>query len=225
MAAPNPPSQSAKASARPASPGRPKDLAKRDAILKAAQRMFTAHGYDGASMDQIAAEAAVSKLTVYSHFGDKDTLFFEAIRAVCEAQMPPELFIGESTGPLRTQLTGIATAFFKLITSDEALSMHRMMLTGSSDPHVREMFWKAGPARVQRAFAGFVQARVDGGELRVPDIDRAAAQFFSLLKGELHTRMASGLCCKPAQGDIDAHIAATVDLFLRAHASAALDAG
>ncbi|MGI8561307.1 MAG: TetR/AcrR family transcriptional regulator [Luteimonas sp.] len=203
---------------RAASPGRPKDLTKRAAILEAAQRMFTAHGYDGASMDQIAAGAGVSKLTVYSHFGDKDALFTEAVRAVCEAQMPPELFIADLTGPLRTQLTSIAHAFFKLITSDEALSMHRMMLTQGSDAHVRQMFWDAGPARVQEAFATFLQARAASGELQVPDIRRAASQFFCLLKGELHTRMASGLCCRPSQADVDAHIGATVEFFLRAYA-------
>ncbi len=199
-------------------PGRPKDLTKRAAILTAAQRLFTALGYDGASMDQIAAEAGVSKLTVYSHFGDKDALFAAAVRAVCEAQMPPELFVTESRGPLRTQLTGIAHAFFRLITSDEALSMHRMMLTQCSDAHVREMFWNAGPARVQEAFARFLAARVASGELRVPDIRRAASQFFCLLKGELHTRMASGLCGRPAQAEVDAHVEATVALFVRAHA-------
>ncbi|MEO6365112.1 MAG: TetR/AcrR family transcriptional regulator C-terminal domain-containing protein, partial [Luteimonas sp.] len=101
---------------------------------------------------------------------------------------------------------------------DEALSMHRMMLTQSSDLHVREMFWKAGPQRVQEAFAAFVQARAGAGELEVPDVRRAASQFFCLLKGEMHMRMASGLCCKPSQPDVDTHIDATVNLFLRAHA-------
>lgn len=220
MAVTTPPLPPARIPAGPASPGRPKDLAKRAAILEAAQRMFTAHGYDGVSMDQIAAEAGVSKLTVYSHFGDKDALFIEAVRAVCEAQMPPDLFVADLTGPLRSQLTGIAHAFFRLITSDEALSMHRMMLTRSSDERVREMFWEAGPARVQDAFAAYLQAQVAKGGLQVPDIRRAASQFFCLLKGELHTRMASGLCCRPPQADVDAHIDATVDLFLRAHAPA-----
>lgn len=183
--------------------------------------MFTAQGYDGTSMDQIAAHAGVSKLTVYSHFGDKEALFAEAVRGVCEAQMPPELFVADLSGPLRSQLTGIAGAFFRLITSDEALAMHRMMLTQGSDARVRQMFWEAGPARVQEAFAGFLRARARSGELVVPDIDRAAAQFFSLIKGELHTRMASGLCGRPAAADVDAHIDATVDLFLRAHAPGA----
>lgn len=202
---------------RTALPGRPKDLGKGAAILQAAKRMFTAHGFDGVSMDQIAAAAGVSKLTVYSHFGDKEALFVAAVRAKCEEQMPPELFLAEQQGPLRPQLTGIARAFFALVTSDEALSMHRMMLTRSSDERVRQMFWQAGPQRVQDAFAEFLQARVASGELVVPDIRRAASQFFCLLKGELHMRMASGLCGRPGKAEVDAHIAATVDLFLRAY--------
>ena len=219
MSKPAAPAASASLPAKVASPGRPKDMNKRASILDAAKKMFTQHGFDGVSMDQIAAEAGVSKLTVYSHFGDKDALFFEAVRAKCEELLPPELFMADLLqDPLRAQLTGIARAFFALITSDEALSMHRMMLTQSSDMHVREMFWKAGPQRVQDAFAAFVQARANAGELVVPDIRRAASQFFCLLKGELHMRMASGLCCAPNECDLDAHINATVDLFLRAHA-------
>jgi len=216
-ATPSRPSESETARAKIA-PGRPKDLAKRAAILDAAKQMFTLHGFDGVSMDQIAATAGVSKLTVYSHFGDKETLFVEAVRGVCEELMP-DLFVADPKAPLRAQLTGIANAFFKLITSDEALSMHRMMLTQSSDEHVRQMFWQAGPQRVQSAFADFLQARADNGEVDVPDIRRAASQFFCLLKGELHMRMASGLGGKPAQPEIDTHITATVDFFLRAYAA------
>ena len=199
-------------------PGRPKDLAKRASILDAAKQMFTQHGFDGVSMDQIAAAAGVSKLTVYSHFGDKEALFVEAVRGVCEELMP-DLFVADLDGALREQLTAIANAFFRMITSDAALSTHRMMLTQSSDVRVREMFWQAGPQRVQEAFSAFLQARADKGELDMPDIRRAASQFFCLLKGELHMRMASGLGGKPAQAEIDAHIAATVDFFLRAYAS------
>src|SRR5690606_27373214 len=46
-----------------AAPGRPKDLAKRGAILDAARQLFLEHGFAGVSMDQIAARAGVSKLT------------------------------------------------------------------------------------------------------------------------------------------------------------------
>src|SRR5688500_19640533 len=69
-----------------AGPGRPKDLGKRAAILEAAKQMFTQGGFDGASMDQIAAAAGVSKLTVYSHYGDKEALFVAVVKSHCEQQ-------------------------------------------------------------------------------------------------------------------------------------------
>ncbi|GHF05411.1 TetR/AcrR family transcriptional regulator [Pseudolysinimonas yzui] len=53
---------------------------KRDAILDAAVDLLLAHGYDGTSMDAVAARAGVSKTTVYAHFDHKDALF----RAVME---------------------------------------------------------------------------------------------------------------------------------------------
>ncbi|MFD0727493.1 TetR/AcrR family transcriptional regulator [Lysobacter brunescens] len=206
---------------RGAGPGRPKDLGKRAAILDAAKRLFSTHGFDGVSMDQIATDAGVSKLTVYSHFGDKDSLFGAAVRAKCEEQLPPELFLVGLEGNLREQITAIARAFFALVTSEEAVAMHRMMMVpGTGDAHVRELFWQAGPQRVKEGFAAFLRDEVAQGALDIPDIERAASQFLCLLKGELHMQMMCGLCCTLAGEDVEAHIHATVDLFLRAYGTA-----
>lgn len=214
---------------RSAGPGRPKDLGKRAAILDAAKRLFTTHGFDGVSMDQIATEAGVSKLTVYSHFGDKESLFGAAIRAKCEEQLPAELFlVGGLEGNLREQLTAIARAFFTLVTSEEAVAIHRMMMMpGTGDAHVRELFWQAGPQRVKQGFTAFLRDEVARGALDIPDIERAASQFFCLIKGEVHMQLMCGLCCTPAPEAVDAHVQATVDLFLRAYGSPrdAVDAG
>ena len=68
--------------------GRPKDPAKRAAILEAAKTLFLAGGFSGTSMDAVAKEAGVSKLTVYSHFSDKETLFSAAIEAKCQNMLP-----------------------------------------------------------------------------------------------------------------------------------------
>ncbi|MQT72625.1 TetR family transcriptional regulator, partial [Pseudomonas sp. FSL R10-0071] len=65
----------------PTALGRPKDMAKRQAILDAAKSLFLTHGYANTSMDAVATLAGVSKLTVYSHFTDKETLFSSAILA------------------------------------------------------------------------------------------------------------------------------------------------
>ncbi len=207
-----------------ASPGRPKDLEKRQAILDAAKRLFPQFGFDGISMEAIAAEAGVSKLTVYSHYGDKDALFAATIRAKCEEMLPPTLFQAASKGPIRRQLTSIARAFFQLVTSAEAIGMQRVMSTlMDTDSRLPQMFWEAGPQRVQDGFADFLRARVAAGQLQIPDVARAASQFFCLLKGELHARLVCGCPGNFGEQEVAAHIQATVDLFLRAYAPPAGD--
>ncbi|MFL5280610.1 MAG: TetR/AcrR family transcriptional regulator, partial [Rhodopila sp.] len=62
----------------PLRPGRPKDSAKHAAILAAAKQLFARQPFEQVTMEAVAAQAAVSKMTVYSHFRDKETLF-EAI--------------------------------------------------------------------------------------------------------------------------------------------------
>ncbi|KAG1258263.1 hypothetical protein G6F65_015638 [Rhizopus arrhizus] len=64
MSSPTSRKPSAKPAAKAAGPGRPKDLGKRAAILEAAKALFIEQGYTGVSMDAIAAQAGVSKLTV-----------------------------------------------------------------------------------------------------------------------------------------------------------------
>jgi AcrR family transcriptional regulator len=170
-------------------------------------------------MDGIAALAGVSKLTVYSHFGDKEALFAEAIRAQCQQMMPDDLFEHELHGPLREQLLEIGAAFFTMVSSDSAIATHRMMLTpGTGDDHVRRMFWEAGPQRTQEAMANFLAAPVQTGELAIDDLHLAAAQFFQLVKGDLHITMMCGLKGPPSAEEVQRHVAASVDFFLRAYA-------
>lgn len=210
----------ATAPAKPAGPGRPKDPGKRAAILDAAKRMFVSHGFERVSMDQIAAEAGVSKLTVYSHFGDKDRLFAEAVRAHCEQGMPTSLFVGEPGAPLRERLTVIGSAFFSMIMTPEAIAGHRVLCSPQvATSAMPAMFWEAGPQRVQQAFAELLQRRVASGDLEIDDCARAASQFFTLLKGEPHAQAVFGYCCSGKADSPAQHVASVVDLFLRAYAT------
>lgn len=61
-------------------PERSKSEAKTAAILQGAMQEFLKHGYAATSMDKIAKAAKVSKATVYSHFGDKESLFNAVIQ-------------------------------------------------------------------------------------------------------------------------------------------------
>ncbi len=205
--------------AKTCGPGRPKDLEKRAAILQAAKRLFTTQGFEGTSMDAIANAAGVSKLTVYSHYQDKERLFTAAVEQVCLEQMPTEIFNADLKGPIRRQLLAIARAFFALITSEEALAVHRTIVANArQSPRLAAMFWEAGPRRTQLGLESFLRAEVTAGKLEIADIHRAATQFFCLLKGECHARMEFGCGEVMTQREIDEHLNATVDLFLRAYA-------
>lgn len=205
--------------AKTAGPGRPKDLGKRAAILAAAKRLFVQQGFDGVSMDQIAGEAGVSKLTVYSHFGDKEGLFAEAVRAHCEDNMPTALFEPEPDVPLRERLSDIGRAYFAMIMTPEAIAGHRILCTPQlASSELSTMFFEAGPQRVQRSFTALLERRIAAGELDIEDPVRAAGHFFTLLKGEPHAQAVLGYCCSGSPDTPDAHIASVVDMFLRAYA-------
>ncbi|MFF3839762.1 TetR/AcrR family transcriptional regulator [Streptomyces sp. NPDC001930] len=78
--------------ARPAPTG-PRAARKRQAIVRAARDLFLREGF-GVGMDAIAAEAGVSKVTVYNHFGSKEALF----TAVVAGALDEPLGEGEKDG-------------------------------------------------------------------------------------------------------------------------------
>ena len=51
-----------------------------DQVLAGAREVFMADGFEGASVDDIARAAGVSKATLYSYFPDKKLLFMEVAR-------------------------------------------------------------------------------------------------------------------------------------------------
>lgn len=63
----------------PVEPRRRDAAATRQAILKSARKAFAAHGYDGAGLREIAANAGVTAMLVNRYFGSKEGLFEAAI--------------------------------------------------------------------------------------------------------------------------------------------------
>jgi len=53
---------------------------KRQAILDRSAELFSAHGYDRASMSKIAEACGVSKANLYHYYKDKEGLLFDVIR-------------------------------------------------------------------------------------------------------------------------------------------------
>src|SRR5271165_4197335 len=59
---------------------RPTRAETRARLLQAAGEVFAKHGYDRASLDDVAAAAGLTKGAVYSSFASKDELFFALMR-------------------------------------------------------------------------------------------------------------------------------------------------
>ncbi|NUT85387.1 TetR/AcrR family transcriptional regulator [Pseudomonas corrugata] len=199
-------------------PGRPKDLAKRQAILDAAKRLFIELGYANTSMDTVATEAGVSKLTVYSHFNDKETLFSAAVIAKCEEQVPPLFFEWPDGVPIEHVLLNIARGFHLLVSSEESVNLHRLIMAlGSQDPKLSAIFYQAGPERMLSGMERLLIKVNQSGALCIEKPRHAAEHFFCLIKGAANFRLLYG-CGAPLEAEAaEEHVQEVVGLFMRAY--------
>jgi TetR/AcrR family transcriptional regulator, mexJK operon transcriptional repressor len=202
-------------------PGRPKDLQKRTNILDAASRLFLERGYELTSMDAVARDAEVSKLTIYNHFAKKADLFREIVRARCDQQAGPDNFARYAELPVRQGLTQLGLVMVALVFSSESLRLLRVMQAEAPrHPEIVEIFYAAGPRRVKYAFAELLALWTQQGQLRIADYALATEQFFSLLKGETHVQIMLNLIPQPNEQELAARVQASVDLFLAAYRNA-----
>src|SRR5579859_3981142 len=101
------------------------------AIREAAAALFLEKGYQGTSMDEIAAMAQVSKQTIYTHFANKEALFADLVMTNAERV---EEFIG-TIGPTLTEagsldagLRQLARRYLGFVARPDALRLRRLII-------------------------------------------------------------------------------------------------
>jgi TetR/AcrR family transcriptional regulator, mexJK operon transcriptional repressor len=197
--------------------GRPVDVAKREAIIAAAASQFFDRGFAAASIEQIAADAGVSKVTVYSHFGDKRGLFMAAVDAEC-GRLREHFALDElPRGTLRKRLTKIGEEMVAFLSRPEVVQFDRRIAAETEhEPDAGAAFLAAGPHRLREAFAALLAAMHQVGEIDVEDPYLAAEQFVSMCKGMGDLERRFGHPANPEQDR--RRIAAAVEIFCRAYA-------
>lgn len=199
--------------------GRPRDPAKVRSVLKAAQREFGEHGFDGASVDAIARASGVSKVTIYSYFPCKDSLYEAAVLERVE-QSVQATRIGELDPKApREALTRIGTMFLSLVRSPDVLASHRMVYGASTQNSAAcKAFFEGGPKRTLGLVTDYLRAANRAGSLKIKDEALAADQFLSMFLGRSHILALLGLAeASPAE---DRHLLkANVELFLRGYSN------
>ncbi|KZC43787.1 MULTISPECIES: TetR/AcrR family transcriptional regulator [Rhodanobacter] len=202
-------------------PGRPKDMEKRAAILSAAKALFIRNAFAGTSMDAIAADAGVSKLTVYSHFGDKDNLFREVIRSRIQDLLPEETYFFDPAADIHDTLLRVALTHAHLDCNAETVGTFRAILSDcrQGNPRYGKLIWEEGAARTHGLMERLLQQAIDAGQLDIDDVVRASGQFLSLIKGNLMMRQMFGCtdCAESYAEEIESTARAGVAMFLRAY--------
>ncbi len=162
-------------------------LASGGAIKEAATRLFLEKGYDGTSMDEIAAAARVSKQTIYTHFAGKERLFAELVlgnagRVDAFADEVGRTF--REAGGLEDGLRRVARTYAAFVIRPEVLQLRRLVLAEAARfPELARTYYERVPERVYLILAALFKELAGGGRLTVPDPVLAAQQFAWLVLG------------------------------------------
>jgi TetR/AcrR family transcriptional repressor of mexJK operon len=203
----------------PASPrsGRPKDNAKRGSIIAAARSLFASQPFDLVTMEAVASQAGVSKMTVYSHFHDKETLFETIVFATSEDMIGALKAPGQEGG-LRECLIAVGNAFLGVILGSDICKMaHTLPGALRANRALADRFYAAGPGRVRGALAAMIAAAVERGELTVDDPANAADDLVSLWEGSMPAKIAFGLSDLSTKEEISKRALRGTEVFLRAY--------
>jgi len=155
------------------------------AIMEAATAVFLEKGYDGTSMDDVAAKASVSKPTVYKHFADKEQLFAEIVRATTDQIDELMRFVTETVADhsdIETGLMRLARRFITALMQPEVLRLRRLVIANAERfPSVGRSWYEEGFERVLATLATSFQSLAERKLLRMDDALLAANHFVGLL--------------------------------------------
>lgn len=155
--------------------------ARRAAIAAAASRVFARHGFQGASVDDVAEAAGISKGTVYSYFENKEALFFATFEAF-QAQVAEELAEAmASERTVRDQLAkGVTTIADTLLANIELFPLTLEVWAAASSGPTQQRFAAAmqGLYRQFRELStGLIRAGKASGEFRDDVNEEAVAAW------------------------------------------------
>ncbi len=159
-------------------PAEASDSAKRRQIMDGAREVFLSHGFDAASMGEIARKAGISKGTLYVYFSGKEQLFEAIAHEACAAQAEGVFSLDPADHDVEAVLTRLGRSFVKFLCRPGAMSPLRTVISISERmPEIGREFYETGPATGRAMVRRYLEAQVAAGILAIEDCDVAAAQF------------------------------------------------
>ncbi|BAU11633.1 TetR family transcriptional regulator [Leptolyngbya sp. NIES-3755] len=154
-----------------------RQTAKRDQILKGAMTVFLRSGYAGTSMDRIAAEAGVSKQTIYSHFQDKEGLFRSLIEGETLSRFQAVFQIDPHHIDPETLLRRLADIYFtQVVDHSHYVPLLRIVIAESERfPELAKVFIQTVAQRGKQLLCEYFRHHP---ELNIRDPEAIAQIFF-----------------------------------------------
>ncbi|SDW14371.1 TetR/AcrR family transcriptional regulator [Roseicitreum antarcticum] len=184
-------------------------------VLEGAREVFLASGFEGASVDEIARVAGVSKATLYSYFPDKRLLFLEVIRMECARQTDEAVTLIDLSAPVRVVLRAGARHIIGFVTSDFGRGVHRMCVAEADRfPDLGRQFYESGPEMGRARIVDFLRDACARGTLRIDDHALAADQFMQLCQAHIFDRVACGVQTAFSEAEVNRVIDGAVEMFM-----------
>jgi TetR/AcrR family transcriptional regulator, mexJK operon transcriptional repressor len=162
---------------------------KRAQVLLAARKVFLEHGYEGASMDAIAAAASVSKATVYAYFEGKDRLFTEMVAGYCEEQQAAVAEIEAENLAIGEALRRILLTMMCYVAHPKAIAFSNMIVGQAPRfPELGRIFVRSGAMQLQGQLAGVLRRAAERGEIELDDPTLAAELLIGMVRGVVQAR-------------------------------------
>ena len=161
------------------------DSSKRRQILDGARKVFMDLGFDGASMNEIARAAGVSKGTLYVYFTDKSRLF-EAIVEDEALEKGKIAYNLDRKRDVETTLREFGRVYIGgMCRPGGGSSIRTVMAIAERMPDVGRQFYENVLAKTINGLADYLQAHVSPDDLAIDDCGLAAAQFIQMCQATL----------------------------------------
>lgn len=186
-----------------------------DQVLDGAREIFLRDGFEGASVDDIARAAGVSKATLYSYFPDKRLLFMEVASAQCCRQADEAMVTMDMTKHPSIVLRQVGVTFLSFIFSDMGQRIFRICVAESDRfPELGRQFYQSGPMTMRGALVGYLESASLRGEVVIDDMDLAADQFAELCKADLWPKLVFGIKTEFDEAEILRIVDGAIETFM-----------
>jgi len=173
---------------------------KRAEILRAARPILLRDGLGGTTLDRVAAEGRISKMTLYRHFPSKEALFEGLVTAMCDymregLENAPSANVDK---PAAKRLADELRALTSALIEPDALALYRLIVAdGWRFPDLSRVFDQSGMRIIRRRIAQLLES--DG--VPANKSRQVAAEVVAMVLGDAYQRALLGIV---EEGDSEA---------------------